>query len=253
MPVSMEINPVFWQFVDWFHDLEWQWVDLIGGTVVAVAVLLWEKFIAHKPLSYKGWVAGFVVAFVIANFLAWKQQADQVSQLGQNLGFETFKEQSLEARTYPNLQASIQDVWTYRLGAASGAILMVDIRNVGGAPSTADYWVIYAKLRKGPGDKVQLGSYAPQVPFTLHYRGGDLHYKSDYWLANRTVLSPIPTGGDVKGYLNAVLPAGVDPKDIDYSTISLTFNDVMGQTHDSMAVPYNLNPGYVPTPTLDQP
>lgn len=81
----MGINPIVFQFIAWFQALEFQWIDLVGGTVVAVAVLLWEKFIADKPISSKGWLAGLVVAFVLANFMAWKQQADRASQDEVNL------------------------------------------------------------------------------------------------------------------------------------------------------------------------
>lgn len=133
-----------------------------------------------------------------------------------------------------------------------GATLMVDVRNTG-APSVADYWVVYASLKRGPGGKIALAPYDALQPYAISLPGGVLHYKPSYWLSYRTVENPIATGGDIKGYLNVLVPPNVDPKDVDLTSLALTFNDVTGQTHESMAVPYLINPPYIASPTLDQP
>jgi hypothetical protein len=247
----MQLNPWVVDFLLWLRAVELQWIGIISGALFGVLFFVVERLM-KRPFSYGSIIVASVAAFVLANFLAWHEQESRADNTTAVLiQAETA---SAQAQQRPNLQASIQDAWTYTQGKTSGVILVVDIRNVGTTPSVADYWAIYANLLKGPGGKITLMSVEPSYAFALRVAGGgSMRFKPQYWLPDRTVAAPIALGGDVKGILIGQLPRGVSAKDVDYKSISLTFNDVAGQTHSSMVVPFYIDPPMVPIPTLDQP
>jgi hypothetical protein len=246
----MQLNPWVADFLVWLRTVEFQWIGIVSGAAFGALFFVVERLM-KRPFSYGSLIVAAVVAFILANFLAWHEQESRADSA--TAALLQIESASAQAQQSPDLQASIQDAWTYTQGKTAGVILVVDIRNVGTVQSVADYWSIYANLLRGPGGKVLLNSAEPNREMALKLPGGIMHFEHRYWLADRTVNAPIAQGGDVKGILIGQLPRGLSASDVDYRTISLTFNDVRGQTHSSMAVPYNINPSVIPIPTLDEP
>lgn len=249
----LTVNPWVLDVLAWWQAILAQWIGLVGGAVVAVAFLIYERLYSRQPLSARWLIAGFWVAFVIANFLAWQEQRADVDTANQSLGAERFQNFQLQAQinneTVPNLQASIQEVWAFSRGVNSGLIiLLVDLRNLG-APSIADYWAVYIKDKKG--NTLQLPLVRSATPFAFQTTTTSMSYKPAYWLPDRTLPNPVPRGGDVKGLLLSVF-SRLSVKDVDLSSVRVTFNDVNGQTHDGMSVKYLVNGPAMYPPTLDQ-
>lgn len=246
------LNPWVFDALLWLQTLVTEWVGLVGGAVVGVVFLLYERVYAKQPLSYRSLLVGLWAAFILANFFAWRGQKTATDAANVSLQAQEVTNGELwgqlNNRNTPNFQASLQNVWMFKQAKNFELYMIVDVRNTG-APSIIDPWEAYIADRQGKVYVLPL--HRIDYSFSFPTVNGQMKYKPSYWLPDRTLPNPVQSGADIKGILISIF-GGPAVKNFNLHSIGISFTDVDGDTHWATNNGYTINSAAVSPPTLDR-
>ena len=201
----------------------WQ-AYMTGGIVVAI-LSAYER-LTRKTISRRIVVIAIIAFFVVASFMAWRDQYRAAISA----------EDQFKTLTTPRFEGAIDTVSASPSSTKGGAlvILTAHVKNIG-APSIAEFSDCSVNTSSGEASN---GEFGP-IPLQLGVTFGEpkpkkaetaLIYPREDNLNIKGSAAPIPTGGAVSGWLYFVVN-GVDENEVlqPGTVISLTVKDVRGQ------------------------
>jgi len=221
-------------FLKFLKDVFWHWQSWAGGSgfggAVVVAVNMYERLTGHT-MAKRMYVTIFIIVFLFGAFyMAW------LDQYRARIAAETGKaevEKKIEELNTPKLSGRFEGIFGAPLGNQGEDCLLTilaAIQNVG-APSIARL----AKLSVMTADGKEISGQSVPIPKELHlYQSGGTYgphvdFTADDSLVKKVNSQPIPTGGQLSGFLQVIVKGITRAQVFTSGTkIRLAFEDVKG-------------------------
>ena len=202
-----------------------QWVALMSGGIITVALALWERY-QQKTISAKWYVAIIAFFVLLSMFLAWRDRQLEVRKLTQQLIDERKKNN-------PDLGCSIEMISTGTdLNAEQPSFvvtLFIAVTNQG-APSIAHGWQLFIVM---PDQTLEVLPRHYGGTTTLDLPGrSPLVFTEDEFIYNKIGSNPLATGGMASGILMFKV-TGVSKEEFNSldPDLRLEFKDIAGRSY----------------------
>jgi hypothetical protein len=211
------------EFATWFKAVVAWWIRSVGGSLVAVFQICYALKYKEAPPTISWCLLG--LCFVIAGFLAWRDERKKVKDL-----------------THPALWAHIISVGIGNTSQGAGITILLQITNTG-PPTIADAFVAIINSKQFPTVHLLPGSkFSDEAGNVARISPADMLYEK--------LRNPIPEGGRVSGFL-FFIAKGMSGSDLTATAkrpeIAVRFRDATRKEYSAVSIgPGQTQPLYEP-------
>lgn len=172
----------------------WGWVVLVDVLFAAVGAYLDIRNAA--PIPPWAWISLLLIALLVTPFVAIHKLRLQRDQLTQQIERQRRKSE-------PELVGAIEQSVVGEVQGFVRLILFIKIRNLG-MPSIVDPWSVFLTIAGAQEKQIQIVHPDGPIPIRLS-DGRKVTIESSDAIYNKTNSQPIPTGGQVTGFIACLI------------------------------------------------
>jgi hypothetical protein len=226
------------EFLSWLRATCGHWVAVVTGAAFALAGYGWQVYEWTNPktsaLSIRPWMVIVVGGLILfwASFLAWRDEYRKRVAIEANARAST-----------PRFTAHIDAVVTADVADKRVLCFLVNVGNIGGAPSILEWWRIHVLPVGRPEyeiKKAQPGENKDAIVLSSP-NGKQITIRVSDFVTLKTFPVAVDPGTRRRGWLMATVPGELEPG----TSFRVSFHDIRGQSY---ACDFNPGRGKGPAP-----